>query len=107
MFTQDGILARPSQPDRLLTGRAEILASLRSRVPRLTRHAVSNIEVLAQSSEHARASSTVVLYSSKGNDPAPGIATISVGSFHDVLRKVAGEWLFAERHGSLTMQSAA
>jgi len=37
LFTEDGILARPSQPDKLLTGRAEILASLRSRPPRLTR----------------------------------------------------------------------
>ena len=107
MFTQDGILARPSQPDRLLTGRAEILASLRSRAPRLTRHVVSNIEVLAQSPEQARASSTVVLYSSDGNGPTPGIATIAVGSFHDVLRKVAGEWLFAERRGSVAMQRVA
>jgi pimeloyl-ACP methyl ester carboxylesterase len=107
LFTQDGILARASQPDRLLTGRAEILASLRSRAPRLTRHVVSNVEVLAQSSEHACASSTVVLYSSGASDPAAGIATISVGSFHDVLRKVAGEWLFAERRGSVTMRSIA
>ena len=107
MFTQDGILARPSQPDRLLTGRAEILASLRSRAPRLTRHVVSNIEVRAQSPQHACASSTVVLYSGGGSEPTPGIAAISVGSFHDVLRKVDGEWLFAERRGSVSMQSVA
>ena len=106
LFTEDGVLIRPSEPNQAIRGRPAILESFRARPARQTRHVVSNIEVTAETAERATASSTVVLYTGDNNGESSSIKATAVGSFEDVFQKVGGDWLFAERRGSIAMKSS-
>ncbi len=105
LYTEDGVFARPTEPNVHIRGRAAILASLQGRPPRITRHVMSGIEVDVQSTTRARAHSTVTLYLGEGTTvPAPIKSTL-VGTFDDVLQKVGDEWLFVQRLGALHLKT--
>jgi len=93
LYTEDGIMARPTSPDAPIVGRAAILAAFRGRPPRKTRHLCSNVVIDVLSSTDACGESAMVLFTAEG----PPLA----GSFHDRFVLTADGWRFAERRGSL------
>jgi pimeloyl-ACP methyl ester carboxylesterase len=106
LYTDQGVFARPSEPDVHIRGRDAILASLLERPRRISRHLVMNVEVTVDSTKRARAQSSVILFTGDAASPLPRIKATSVGTFHDVLQKVGDEWLFAQRLGTLQLKGS-
>ncbi len=110
LYTEDGRMSRPAAPEEFISGRAAILAAFRSRPRRASRHLVANILVTIQSTEHARASSQILLFTGTpardGGPPVPSSAAPLLGTYADVLVKSAAGWRFAERRGSLDFRTA-
>ncbi len=104
LFTEDGTFARPSEPDKLIRGRAAILDAFKSRPPRPTCHIVSNIEIDVESRCRARAFSRIVLYIGHDQGNPPDILSTFVGTFQDVLVRVCDSWLFQERRGGICLR---
>ena len=94
LYTEDGLMARPTAPDAPIHGREAILAAFRSRPARTTRHICSNVVIDVEGPELARGFSAMLLFTGSG---AP-----LVGSFHDLFRLTHEGWRFAERRGLLT-----
>ena len=94
LYTEDGVMFRPTAPDQPVTGRAAMLAAFQSRPPRITRHVCSNVVIDVEGPATARGTSAMLLFN---GGPAP-----LVGSFHDRFALTPDGWRFAERRGSLT-----
>jgi hypothetical protein len=106
LFTEDGLLARPTLPDKPYVGRQAILDGFRSRPAGIvTRHVVSNIVVDVENETEASAFCVMLLYRGKttenGSLPSHDPADPLIGTFNDRLRKTADGWRFAERRGGL------
>lgn len=106
LFTEDGLLARPTLPDKPYVGCQTILDGFRSRPAGIvTRHVVSNIVVEVESETEARATCVMLLYRGKTNEdgslPSHDPADPLIGTFKDRLRKTAQGWRFTERRGGL------
>jgi hypothetical protein len=105
LFTEDGLMTRPTAPDQPIVGRATILAHLQARPPRDTRHISSNIVVTVDSAEAATAESVIALYTGTAT-PGGGLPLMNaaplVGQFHDRFALTPHGWRFSERRGSLT-----
>ena len=65
MFTEDAAFARPSAPDDIIKGRANILEAFTSRKPSITQHIVSNVIVRVESPTTATATSTLQMFMAK------------------------------------------
>ena len=108
LYTEDGVLRRPSGGDPV-AGRTAILAAFRARPPRAQRHVVANIVVDVLGDAEARAFSVIVLYmgdpapDGDRNTPLPVMAANAplVGSFSDRVVLTGDGWRFAERLGAL------
>ena len=105
LYTPDAVFSRPTEPEVHIRGRPAILATLRARAPRTTRHVMTNIEVMVDSSTRARARSTVLLFVGDAQPSPTPIKGTLVGSFDDILEAHGNEWLFAQRLGALQMKS--
>lgn len=103
MFTEDGSFARPSQPENLISGRQALLESFQSRPLRLSRHFISNVVVDIKSETTATALSYVLLFTSEA-DAKEASAPYLFGRFKDRFKCVNGEWLFAQRLGSIDLK---
>lgn len=103
MFTEDGSFARPSQPEVLISGRQAVLESFQSRPLRLSRHFISNIVVDIESETTATAISYVLLFTSEADAREASVPHL-VGRFKDRFKRVNGEWLFAQRLGSVDLK---
>lgn len=105
LYTEDGLMARPTAPDSPIIGREAILAAFTARPARPSRHVVSNIVVDVLSETEAEAMSVLVLYtgeaSADGGLPIRTAKGPAVGFYKDRLRKTAEGWRFAERRGGL------
>ena len=108
LFAEDGVFARPTMPDKPMVGRSTILAQFKLRPPRTLRHVMSTPVITVESPTSARGVCYIVLYAG----PPPGEGHVGpvkadpaelVGTFHDRFVKVGGQWLFAERLGSLQL----
>lgn len=93
LYAVDGVMARPTAPDTLISGRTAILAAFRARPARKTRHICANVVIDVESPVAARGESAMVLFTGSG---AP-----VVGSFRDRFVLTADGWRFAERRGML------
>lgn len=93
LYTEGGLMTRPTAPDAPIIGREAILAAFKGRPPRKTRHICSNVVVTVESEATASAVSAMVLFTENG----PPLA----GSFHDRFELTPQGWRFAERRGSL------
>ncbi len=107
-FTEDGVFARPTMPDKPMVGRQVILEQFRQRPPRTLRHLMANTVITAESATRARGVCYMILYTGPAlaegeTAPPKADATQLIGAFHDTFVKVDGEWLFAERQGSLAL----
>ena len=107
-FTDDATFARPSAPDDIICGRANILASFVARDPGDNRHIITNILVTAESSTTATARSTIQLFlatsGSDGSVASHARAAPLIGEFLDCLRLENDQWLFSERRGCMTIR---
>lgn len=108
MFTEDGVFARPTLPDKPYVGRAAILEGFRARpVTLLTRHIVTNVIVTPVSANEATAESYILLYTAQQAEgaalPVPANPKQLIGNFRDAIMREAGVWKFKERRGSLAM----
>ena len=97
LFVDNGLLFRPSAPDRPIAGRAAILAAFFARPPRTTRHVCANVVIDVLSADRAAGESAMLLFTGPG---AP-----LVGSFQDRFTHTADGWRFLERRGSLTFSA--
>ena len=105
MFTAEGLLFRPADPENPLRGHDQILKSFTSRPPRLSLHVVFDVQVRVESHDRARATSQVVLFSVEQITTSGPIAAKLTGAFADILHRVGEEWLFAERRGVVTSKT--
>ncbi len=104
LFTEDGVFARPSDPQKGIEGRSAIAAHFKERPPRNTRHLITNTVVDVLTASTAQARSCVVLFSGpKGDLPGP-LNSIAVGEYRDELVKESDVWLFRKRFGSLQLR---
>lgn len=94
LFSEDGLMTRPSAPDCPIRGRQAILDAFRARPPRVTRHFCSNVVIDVKSRNEAVGESAMLLFT----EPAPPL----VGSFEDRFVLTPQGWRFAERHGRLS-----
>jgi hypothetical protein len=93
LYAGDGVMIRPTAPDKPARGRAAILAAFKARPPRVTRHICSNVVIDVESDALARGVSAMLLFT--------GASEPLIGSFHDRFVRTAEGWRFAERRGSL------
>jgi uncharacterized protein (TIGR02246 family) len=109
MFVEDGVFARPTAPDKPVTGREAIRAQFAARPPgKLTRHICSNTIVTVVSASEATAVSTILLYTATLSEgavlPVKADAKQLLGAYEDrIVRDNDGAWKFKERRGSLAM----
>lgn len=94
LYTIDGAMARPTAPDKLILGRAAILAAFQSRPSRKTRHICTNVVIDVTSATAARGVSAMLLMQPN----TPPLA----GSFHDTFQLTDDGWRFCQRRGSLS-----
>lgn len=93
LYAADGIMTRPSDPEREIRGREAILAAFTARPPRTTRHVCSNVVIEVEDADHATGTSAMVLYT--------GMAPPAVGSFDDRFVRTGDGWRFAARRGTM------
>ncbi|WP_417320257.1 nuclear transport factor 2 family protein [Emcibacter sp.] len=107
-YTEDAVLARPSDPENPFRGRAEILKSLEARPPRVSCHLLSNCLFDIKEPDLVHAHSRVLLMSAEPGEDAPlqTNTPILVGSFSDQLAKIDGRWLIRKRQGSVDIKYA-
>jgi uncharacterized protein (TIGR02246 family) len=104
LFTEDGVLTRPSG-GAPIRGRSAILSAFKARPPRTSRHVIANIVVDVASDAEARCRSTILLYTAPAGDlPARAASPALLGGFEDRLVKRNDGWLFAERRGWLDLK---
>ena len=111
MFTEDGVFARPTMPDKPMIGRQVILDQFKLRPPRTIRHAMVNTVIDVKSATEATGVTYILLYTGPPREPgdakpAKADPTLLIGAFDDRFVKVGDDWLFAERRGSLTLTTA-
>jgi hypothetical protein len=108
-FAEQGSLARPMTPDQIVHGREAIRASLATRPKTLlTKHLTTNVTIDVESRDAARGLSYLTMIACTPNGgvqppfEAPG--PLYFGEFRDRFVRVAGEWKFLERRGSIQMK---
>ena len=107
-FAEQGSFARPMTPDQVIQGRENIRAALLTRPKSLlTKHLATNVMIEVVSRDEARGLSYLTMISTTpGESAAPFISAgpIYFGEFRDRFVRVAGEWKFLERRGSIQMK---
>lgn len=104
-YAEDGVLYRPSDPNRGVEGRDAILASFRARPPRTTCHVLANSVFEVHSSTRVTATSRVLLFSAEGAGDLPAAAgsRLLIGSFVDELDHHGDHWVVRKRLGSVEL----
>lgn len=109
LFAENGSFARPTAPDKVITGREAIRASLLSRPATVrTRHLSTNVMIDVESAEAAGGVSSLTMISvtpPEGAQPpfaSPG--PIWFGEMKDRFVLEGGQWKFLERRGSIQMK---
>jgi hypothetical protein len=108
LYAEDGLMTRPSAPDKPVVGRDALLASFLARPPRASQHVCANIVVTVDGPDSASAYSVILLFTGSvdpegglpARDEGPGL----VGSYRDRFVRTADGWRFAERRGGLAFR---
>ncbi len=96
LFTAYATYARPSQPNELIIGHADILDSFNNRPQKITQHIVGNILLDQQADDLILAESQILLFS--GNN-SQALEMFVVGGFKDKIVYRNHQWRFQERLG--------
>jgi hypothetical protein len=108
-FAENGSIARPMAPEKIIQGRETIRASLLTRPKSLlTKHLATNVMIDVVSCDEARGLSYLTMISTTPADaaPPPYISTgpLYFGEFKDRFVCEGGQWKFLERRGSIQMK---
>ena len=108
-FAEHGSMARPMTPDQIVRGREAIRASLATRPKTLlTKHLATNVVIDIETREAATGLSYLTMIacspSSEARPPFEAPGPLYFGEFRDRFVRVAGEWKFLERLGSIQMK---
>lgn len=99
LFTEDGCLVRPSDPQRPIVGRAAILQSFLARpAGPARRHLVADPQVELIDRDHARACCHSIVLEAQGEHAG----SVSLGGFEDRLVRTSEGWRFRSRTGFTT-----
>jgi SnoaL-like domain len=110
-FAENGSLARPMTPDKIVHGREAIRASLLTRPANLlTKHLVTNtmIQVVSRDAATGISYLTMIATTPGAEDTPPFLSNgpIYFGEFKDRFIRENGVWKFQERLGSIQMKFA-
>jgi hypothetical protein len=110
LYTEDGLMTRPTAPDDPIVGRDAILTAFTARPPRNSRHVCSNIVVSVESETEASATSVILLFlGSRADDGGLPVRDASgplVGTYRDRFRLTDEGWRFSERRGGLDFRNS-
>lgn len=107
LFSENGIYARPTDPDNFVKGRDAIVAAFQARpADKLTRHLMTNIVIDVTGPDSATGIAYITLYAGSTERPAEKggfIANASqlIGEYHDEFVRTDQGWKFAKRQGRL------
>ncbi|GAA0320280.1 hypothetical protein GCM10009087_33240 [Sphingomonas oligophenolica] len=105
LYTDDGLMTRPTAPDAPIIGREALLASFFSRPPRVSRHIVGNIVVTVEDAMSASAFSMILLFTGAiVEDGLPVAGAPLVGEYRDRFALTPEGWRFSERRGALSFR---
>ena len=111
LFHEDGSFSRPLNPERVLYGRAAILADLQARPVELTTfHVCSNVLIETESADRAHGVSYFTVYLQQGRSTGAGPMRFTgqtfIGRYHDVFEWRTGVgWKIAVRDGRVHLYS--
>ncbi|MEZ5892947.1 MAG: nuclear transport factor 2 family protein [Parvularculaceae bacterium] len=109
LYTEDGLMTRPTAPDKPIVGRKALLDAFRSRPPRISQHVCANIVVDVEHRAEASAFSVILLYTGTAADdgglPQRDAAGPLIGTYRDRFRLTPEGWRFSERRGALTFRA--
>jgi hypothetical protein len=108
-FVEQGVLARPMQPEQLLMGREAIRASMQARPKGLmTRHLATNVMIDVTSQDSATGVTTLAMIgctlAENAKLPVESAGPLYFGEFRDRFVREAGRWKFLERRGSIAIK---
>lgn len=107
LYTDDGLMTRPTAPDSPIVGRKALLDAFLSRPARISQHVCANVVVTAESETEASAYSVILLFTGKaagdGGLPVKDEGPL-VGYYRDRFKLTAEGWRFSERRGALTFR---
>ena len=105
-YMEDGLLFRPSDPEKAIEGRSAILASFTARPPRASCHMLANTHCEVVSEDKVIATSRVWLITGENSQVLPVAADskILVGSFVDTLVRYNDQWLIQCRKGGIELK---
>jgi hypothetical protein len=106
-YTEDGVLARPSDPRHPIVGRDAILASFKARPPRSTAHLLGNSVFDLVEADFVRVVSRVWLVSGPQSETHGAVISDSqllAGTFIDELVHDGDRWLTSRRDGSVELK---
>lgn len=108
LYTEDGVLFRPSDPNNGVHGKQAILESFLSRPPKTTCHALLNSVIDIQKEDLVVVTSRVWLVSGPASEGGAvnSEGPLLVGGFVDTLVYSDGRWLIKQRKGSLELKHA-
>ena len=108
LYTEDGLMTRPTAPDSPIVGKAALLEAFQARPPRVSQHVCANIVVDVESASDAAAYSVILLYFGQsvedGGLPARDEKGPLIGSYRDRFKLTNEGWRFSERRGALTFR---
>lgn len=108
LYAEDGLMTRPTAPDKPIVGRAALREAFTSRPPRISQHVCANIVVDVLHRAEAAAFSVILLFTGKaaedGGLPLRDEGGPLVGTYRDRLILTPQGWRFAERRGALTFR---
>ena len=110
LFTEDAVLYRPSAPDQAICGREAILTALYKRpADTMTFHVCTDILIDVLGADCAQGRSRILLLSAARplEGTAPQASMPVPGTFVDRFTLTEEGWKFAQRRGSLWIQSTA
>jgi hypothetical protein len=108
LFDEEAEFNRPSEPDKIIRGRQQLLANFKTRPNYVSTHLFSNVQVTADGPEHAAGHSYLMMYTSTPDNIGPlGVPTASaearIGAFAEEFVRRDGSWLFRRRVGRMLM----
>jgi hypothetical protein len=108
-FVEQGVLARPMQPDQRIEGREAIRVSMKSRPKGLvTRHLAANVTIEVATRDTASGTSMLAMIGCSPADgaqpPYESAGPLYFGEFRDRFVRLEGDWKFLERLGSIAVK---
>lgn len=105
LYTEDGVLFRPSDSETGIEGQKAILESFLARPPRASCHMMSNavFDVISETEVQARSRVWLVAGDPAAPMPVPAASKLAIGSFDDTLVRENDQWKIKLRRGGIEL----